>query len=95
MNKNKIISIVIALAVAVGVLVLAAKLISGAISIVSGAFNAVLGIIVIFALVVIVVWMFLYAAKKREVHTQADKKTAPADRTDQPGRSFTTSELQP
>lgn len=58
MNKNKIISIVIALAVAVGVLVLAAKLISGA-------FNAVLGIIVIFALVVIVVWMFLYAAKKR------------------------------
>ena len=65
MNKNKIISIVIALAVAVGVHVLAAKLISGAISIVSGAFNAVLGIIVIFALVVIVVWMFLYAAKKR------------------------------
>ena len=65
MNKNKIISIVIALAVAVGVLVLAAKLISGTISIVSGAFNAVLGIIVIFALVVIVVWMFLYAAKKR------------------------------
>lgn len=65
MNKNKIISIVIALAVAVGVLVLAAKLISGAISIVRGAFNAVLGIIVIFALVVIVVWMFLYAAKKR------------------------------
>ena len=65
MNKNKIISIVIALAVAVGVLVLAAKLISSAISIVSGAFNAVLGIIVIFALVVIVVWMFLYAAKKR------------------------------
>lgn len=65
MNKNKIISIVIALAVAVGVLVLAEKLISGAISIVSGAFNAVLGIIVIFALVVIVVWMFLYAAKKR------------------------------
>lgn len=65
MNKNKIISIVIALAVAVGVLVLAAKLISGVISIVSGAFNAVLGIIVIFALVVIVVWMFLYAAKKR------------------------------
>ena len=65
MNKNKIISIVIALAVAVGVLVLAAKLISGAISIVSGAFNAPLGIIVIFALVVIVVWMFLYAAKKR------------------------------
>ena len=65
MNKNKIISIVIALAVAVGVFILAAKLISGAISIVSGAFNAVLGIIVIFALVVIVVWMFLYAAKKR------------------------------
>ena len=59
------VSIVIALAVAVGVLELAAKLISGAISIVSGAFNAVLGIIVIFALVVIVVWMFLYAAKKR------------------------------
>ena len=65
MNKSKLIRIVIALAVVIGVLVLATKLISGAISIVSGAFNAVLGIIVIFALVVIVVWMFLYAAKKR------------------------------
>ena len=74
MNKNKIISIVIALAVAVGVLVLAAKLISGAISIVSGAFNAVLGIIVIFALVVIVVWMFLYAAKKRYAQETAQLK---------------------
>lgn len=94
MNKNKIISIVIALAVAVGVLVLAAKLISGAISIVSGAFNAVLGIIVIFALVVIVVWMFLYAAKK-DRYTQAYKKTAPADPFDQPGRSFASYELQP
>ena len=95
MNKNKIISIVIALAVAVGVLVLAAKLISGAISIVSRAFNAVLGIIVIFALVVIVVWMFLYPAKKRWVHPQAYKKTPPADPFDQPGRSFTSYELQP
>ena len=65
MNKSKLIRIVVALAVAAGVLILAAKLISGAISIVSGAFNAVLGILVIFALVVIVVWMFLYAAKKR------------------------------
>ena len=65
MNKSKLIRIVIALAVVIGVLVLAAKLISGAISIVSGAFNAVLGILVIFALVVIVVWMVLYAAKKR------------------------------
>ena len=65
MNKSKLIRIVIALAVVIGVLVLAAKLISGAISIVSGAFNAVLGILVIFALVVIVVWMFLCAAKKR------------------------------
>ena len=44
MNKNKIISIVIALAVAVGVLVLAAKLISGAISIESGPYTPVLGI---------------------------------------------------
>ena len=66
MKKGKnIIVILVAAALLIGDIILAAKLISGAVRLVSGAFNAVLGIIVIFALVVIVVWMFLYAAKKR------------------------------
>ena len=66
MKKGKnIIVILVAAALLIGVIILAAKLISGSVRLVSGAFNAVLGIIFIFALVVIVVWMFLYAAKKR------------------------------
>ena len=52
----------------IGVIVLAAvigavKLITG---IVSGAFNLILGIGVIIALIAIVIWMFAYANKKRK-----------------------------
>ena len=51
--------------VVIGIIVLACKLIGGAASLVSGAFNAVLGIIVIVALIVIVIWMFAYANRNR------------------------------
>ena len=57
---NRIILIGIAAVLLVVVLV---KLLSGAVTIVSGAFNTVLGIVVILALVFIVAWMFSYARR--------------------------------
>lgn len=62
--KNMGIYIVVG-AIAIGAVILLAKLISGAISLVSGALNVVLGIAVIVALVIIVVWMFSYAKSKK------------------------------
>ena len=49
----------------IGFFALIIKLISGAVLVITGAFNAVLGLIVIAALIVIVVWMFSYAKKNR------------------------------
>lgn len=61
----KLSSIVLVVLVIVGALTLGVKLISGAISLVSGLFNTILGIAVIIALIIIVVWMLSYAAKNR------------------------------
>ena len=61
----KLSTIVFAVLAIAAVLVFGVKLISGAISIIGGAFNAVLGIVVILALVAIVIWMFAYAKKNR------------------------------
>lgn len=57
--------IVLIVLVIVGALTLGVKLISGAISLVSGLFNTILGLAVIVALIVIVVWMLRFAAKNR------------------------------
>ncbi len=65
MNLKKIGGLILALAIIVCGVVLAVKLISGALSLVGGLFNTILGILVILALVVIVIWMFRYAKKKR------------------------------
>ena len=51
-------------ALVIGAAVLLVKLISGALKLVGGLLNAVLGIAVVLALVAIVVWMFRYAKKK-------------------------------
>ena len=60
MNLKKIGGLILALAILIGVVVLAVKLLSG---VIGGLFNTVLGILVILALVVIVIWMFSYAKK--------------------------------
>ena len=52
-------------ALVIGAVILLIKLISGAMSVVSGLFNTVLGIVVILALIAIVVWMFSYAKRKK------------------------------
>ena len=51
--------------IVVAVFAIIIKLISGAAMIITGAFNAILGIAVVAALIIIVVWMFSYARKKR------------------------------
>ena len=58
-NLGKILFAVIALALIVGAITLVIKLVSGAL-------NAVLGIVVLIALVVIVFWMFSYAKRMRK-----------------------------
>jgi len=58
-NLGKILFAVIALALIVGAITLVIKLVSGAL-------NAVLGIVVLIALVVIVIWMFSYAKRMRK-----------------------------
>ena len=57
--------ILIALAAILLVYVLV-KLLSGAVTIVSGAFNTVLGIVVILALIFIIAWMFSSARHSRK-----------------------------
>lgn len=60
---KKIVTLVISSLVIIGLFVLVIKLIGGALGLVSGLFNAILGIAVVLALVAIVIWMFKYAAK--------------------------------
>ena len=65
MKKSWIVWAIAALIV-IGVLALAFKLISGALGLLSGALDTLLGIALILGLVVLVAWMFRYAAKKRK-----------------------------
>lgn len=64
-NLKKFIPAILLVAVLVLSAVLVMKLLSGAVTIVTGAFNAVLGIGVLLALVLIVLWMFYYAKKHK------------------------------
>lgn len=66
MKAGKIVACAAGVAVAVGIIVLAVKLISGAIALLGGLIDAVLGFIVIITLVAIVMWMFRYAARSKK-----------------------------
>ena len=57
-HLGKILFAVVALALIIGAIVLVVK-------IVKGALNTILGILVIIALIVIVIWMFSYANRNR------------------------------
>ena len=63
-NIGKLVGAVVVLAAVIGVIVLAVRLVSGAISL-GGLIQAVLGIAVLAALVAIVIWMFNYAKKHK------------------------------
>ncbi len=60
---KRIIPVILIAVLAIAVVVGAIKLVT---SIIAGAFNALLGIGVIAALIIIVIWMFAYARKKRQ-----------------------------
>ncbi len=62
MDTRKLLCI-LAAAVAIALIVLLIKVVTGAFALLSGAFNAVLGVAVVIALIVIVVWMFRYASR--------------------------------
>ena len=63
MNSKKLVYAILAAAAAIALAVLLGKIVSGAFGLLSGAVNAVLGIAVVAALAVIVVWMFAYAKR--------------------------------
>jgi len=63
MKTGKIILGILVLAAAVGLIRLTIKLLTGAFAVLTGALNTLLGIAVIVALLVIVIWMFSYAKK--------------------------------
>lgn len=65
MKISKLLPVILVCLLAVFAVVLVAKLIAGAASIITGTFNAILGLVVIIALVIIVVWMFSYAKKHK------------------------------
>ena len=66
MSTKDISRLVVLTAVVVSLVVLLVKLIQGTAGIVGSAFNTVLGIVVVIALVIIVIWMFAYAKKNRK-----------------------------
>ena len=58
--------LILALAVVIGGVVLAVKLISGAFALVHGALDTVLGIVLILGTLAIVAWMFAYAKRGKK-----------------------------
>ena len=64
MNGKKLVYAALAAAVAIALIVLLIRVVTGAFTLLSGAVNAVLGVVIVAALVLIVLWMFLYARKK-------------------------------
>ena len=59
---TKLVIGIIALALVIATVVFVVRLVGG---LITGAFNLVLGIVVVVALVAIVAWMFWYAAKNK------------------------------
>lgn len=63
-NGKTVILALITAAVILGIILLVTKLVGGAFSLLGGAVNAVLGIVIILVLAAIVLWMFSYAKRK-------------------------------
>ena len=64
-SGKSVVWMLLAAIVVVGVIILAIRLISGAFSLLGGAVNAVLGIVLLIALAAIVIWMLSYAKRKK------------------------------
>ena len=63
-NGKTVILALLAAAVILGIIVLVTKLVGGAFSLLGGAVNAVLGIVIILVLAAFLLWMFSYAKRK-------------------------------
>ena len=63
-NGKSLVLTLLAAAVVLGIIVLAIRLVGGAFSLLSGAVNAVLGIVILLVLAAIVIWMLSYAKRK-------------------------------
>ena len=66
MTTKQISRLVVMAAVVISGIVLIFKLITGAVSLAGNIFSTILGLAVIIAMIVIVVWMFSYAKKSRK-----------------------------
>ena len=65
-NKKTPLLSILAIIILVGVIILAIKILNGAINIVGGLFDSLLAIIIIIAMIVLVIWMFSYAKKHKK-----------------------------
>ena len=65
MKKSTLILLILGVILLVGIIG-AFRLLTAAVKVVSSGFNTVLGIVLIAALIVIVIWMFGYASKKKK-----------------------------
>ena len=65
MKKLPSLLTILSLVVLIFLFILVFRIFSGALHLVSDAFNAVLGIVVILAMIFIVFWMLSYAKKKK------------------------------
>lgn len=63
-NGKSLVLTLLAAAVVLGIIVLAIRLVGGAFSLLGGAVNAVLGIVILLVLAAIVIWMLSYAKRK-------------------------------
>ena len=62
-NGKSLVLTLLAAAVVLGIIVLAIRLVGGAFSLLGGAVNAVLGIVILLVLAAIVIWMLSYAKR--------------------------------
>lgn len=62
---NKLIPALLVVILATSGIVLVCKLLSGAVGLVASFFNLILGLGVVLAVVLIVIWMFSYAKRKK------------------------------
>ena len=66
MNKKRLILLLVLIMLILVGGILAIRLISGAFKLLGGVVDAVVGVVLILALVALVAWMFAYAKKKRK-----------------------------
>ena len=66
MSTKQISRLVVLAAVVISLVTLLVKLIQGTAGLVGSLFNVILGVVVVIALLVIVIWMFSYANRMRK-----------------------------